>query len=364
MPYITHIGTAVPTNQINQEQAANFFIQACQLEGAAARKARLIYKATRISQRHSILSDYGKLSEFEFYPDNSTLTPFPTTAQRLAVYEKEAVNLGVKAVKDAFSGGTDFSGITHLITFSCTGMYAPGLDIDLINQLGLPQTVQRICINFMGCYAAFSAMKTAEAFCLANPEAKVLAVGVELCTLHFQKDQTDDQLIANAIFADGAAAFLMQNQSTSPRNLETKGFFCDLIPKGSRDMAWHIADFGFEMKLSSYIPDLLGENINQALNQFISLDEERIDHYAVHPGGKRILEQLESALDMRCPISHQILKNHGNMSSVTVLFVLKEILKAKEVNERDEQILAMAFGPGLTLEAGRFVLKTAKTAKV
>ncbi len=352
MSYISHIGTAVPTHKVNQKQACEFFINACELKGNDARKARIIYKATKIKQRFSVIPDYSRTEDFEFYPNNKTLNPFPTTAQRMKLYEQHALDLGKSAVENAFPSGFGYSEITHLITFSCTGMYAPGLDIDLINSLGLPKNTQRVCINFMGCYAAFSAMKTAQAFCLANPKAKVLAVGVELCTIHFQKFNTDDQLLSNAIFGDGASAFLMQSETPEATSLKCHEFFCDLIPNGAAEMAWHIADFGFEMRLSSYVPQLLSENIQAILShplKRLELELSDIEQFAIHPGGKRIVAQLEKSLGIESPLSYEVLEEFGNMSSVTVLFVLKKILANQS---KKGKILSMAFGPGLTLEGG------------
>ena len=327
MPHITHIGTAVPACQISQEQASDFYIQAANLAEDDARKTRIIYKASSISKRHTVLPDFGRKKGYEFFPDNPKLAPFPSTADRMAVYKEFAPQLGLKAVQNTLPPQFNRQAITHLITFSCTGMYAPGLDIDLIHALELPLQTHRVSINFMGCYAAFNALKTAKAICEADPKAKVLAVGVELCTLHFQKEFTEDQLIANAIFADGAAAFLMESAATSANCLKVSQLFCDLIPDGSAEMAWHIGDFGFQMRLSSYVPNLLEQHIDQILEKplkNLGLSVADFNHFAIHPGGKRIIQQLENALKVTCPYSYEVLKNYGNMSSITILFVLQQ----------------------------------------
>ena len=185
MTYITHIGTAIPDFEIPQQQAADFMVNALSLDYPAARRLRAVYRATRIHKRYSVLSDYQQYPKTDFYPKTATLEPFPTTQKRMQTYEETAYKLCAQAVKDALPPDFNYTTITHLITVSCTGMYAPGLDIDLMNELGLSSQVHRTAINFMGCYASFNALKTAQAICMAFPKAKVLIAGVELCSLHF-----------------------------------------------------------------------------------------------------------------------------------------------------------------------------------
>lgn len=355
MAYITHIGNAVPTYEIPQAQAADFMVKALALDEKSARKLNIIYRATRIQKRYSVLSDFITYPQLSFFPETEGLVPFPSTAQRMKIYQQHAANLGQAAVADALPDNFPMKEITHLITVSCTGMYAPGLDIDLVKTLGLKRNVQRTCINFMGCYASFNALKSAQAICTAFPEAKVLIVGVELCTLHFQKKQDDDQLLANALFADGAAAALVQGRPSDTTSLKLDDFYCDLISEGEEDMAWHIGDVGFEMRLSSYVPKLLSANIQQILAQafqHFQVDLSAINQFAIHPGGRAILDGLSTALDVpqnQFQHSYEVLANYGNMSSVTILFVLKRLLHQAKAGEK---ILTMAFGPGLTLESG------------
>lgn len=357
MTYITHIGTAIPNYEIPQKQAADFMVNALKLDDYAARRLRAVYRATRIQKRYSVLSDYQQYPNTSFYAQTPELEPFPTTAQRMQVYEKNAYKLGVAAVKNALPGNFDLESITHLITVSCTGMYAPGLDIDLIRELGLNQQVHRMAINFMGCYASFNGLKTAQAICLAFPTAKVLLVGVELCSLHFQKKLNDDQLLANAIFADGAAAALIQAEPKNVVNLKLEQFFCDLITEGANDMAWRIGDFGFEMRLSSYIPKLLASNLHSIIDEAsksFKTPLSAIDQYAIHPGGRAILDGIAQALHISgegLKHSYQTLADYGNMSSVTILFVLKQLMLESADTQKEQKVLSMAFGPGLTLEA-------------
>jgi predicted naringenin-chalcone synthase len=251
----------------------------------------------------------------------------------------------------------DLQKITHVIIVCCTGMYAPGLDIDLVRKLRLPTSVLRTSINFMGCYAAFNAFKVADAFCHADENAKVLIVCTELCSLHFQKTPTEDNLISNALFGDGAAAVLVEGKTNAPIRLRPENFCSDLAIEGENDMAWAIGDLGFEMKLSTYVPSIIKGGIlklTRSLLAKISKNINDIRFFAIHPGGRKMLESIEEELGLdKCqnePAYH-VLKNYGNMSSPTILFVLEEIIRKLTPRDRGEHILGFAFGPGLTLES-------------
>ena len=354
--YITHIGTAVPQYKVAQSQAAQFMTRTVAREPETSRKVQVLYRATRIKERYSVLEDYNSQNGFSFFPNDKDLEPFPSTAKRMEKYREEACPLGIAAVAD-LGPSKLLEGVTHLVTVSCTGMYAPGLDIDLVKALGLATNVERTCINFMGCYAAFNALKMADATVRANPGSKVLIVSVELCSLHFQKDIDHDQLLANSLFADGAAAVLVESEPGPGMSLALEAFHCELIPEGEEDMAWTIMDTGFEMRLSAYVPNLLGGAAAQAVNQLktsLGVKPEKIEHFALHPGGRRILEALESALDIdpeKNEAAYEVLANYGNMSSATVLFVLKSMLHRTRPEHHDDYLLSMAFGPGLTLES-------------
>jgi predicted naringenin-chalcone synthase len=209
----------------------------------------------------------------------------------------------------------------------------------------------------MGCYGAFNGLKMADTICRANANAKVLIVCVELCTLHFQKKMDEDFLLSNALFADGAAAVLIEGKANqNAKSLALKSFFCDLYFEGKQDMAWQIGDFGFEMTLTSYIPKLIKSGIKALIDKLLQdagLTNTDINLYAMHPGGKAILEAIEKALNItekENEYAYSILKDYGNMSSATVLFVLEKILKDTQ-NLKGQNILSCAFGPGLTLES-------------
>lgn len=359
MSFITAIATANPPHKIRQTQIAEFIVRFMQLPGEDARKLSVIFRASGIDTRFSMLEDYARSENFTFYANTPSFDPFPSTKKRNEAYQLYAPLLSTEAASKALKqSGVAARDVTHLITVSCTGMYAPGLDIDLVDSLQLPLDVQRTNINFMGCYAAFNAIKAADAFCNSGSEVKVLIVCTELCSLHFQKENTEDNLLANALFSDGSAAVLVEARPReSDGCLHITAYHSELARQGNKDMAWSIGDQGFEMKLSSYVPDVIRSGIKELTTTLLaklSLTIGEIQHLAIHPGGKRILETIEQELGLskeQNQWAYHVLKNYGNMSSPTVLFVLKEILDRLEKKNDKENILSFAFGPGLTLES-------------
>lgn len=359
MSYITSIGTANPPHKFSQKQIAEFMIKAMSLQGDEAEQLRILYRASGIESRYSALPDYGLTDQFQFYPNSEDFEPFPSTKDRLEYFRSAALHLSMQAVHNCVAQVSPFNleQVTHLVIVSCTGMFAPGLDIELINSLSLAPTVKRTSINFMGCYAAFNGLRIADAFCKQQPNAKVLVVCTELCSLHFQKIKNEDNILANALFADGAAAVLIENSPNNNISLIVENSFCDLIPDGRDDMAWSIGDTGFEMKLSSYVPHAIQKGIKRLVQSLLSinnLDLSHISHFAIHPGGKKILEAIERELGLSKHdnrFSYDIMRNYGNMSSPTVLFVLHEIVKSMTLEDNGKKILGLGFGPGLTMES-------------
>ncbi|MES2219073.1 MAG: type III polyketide synthase [Pseudomonadota bacterium] len=358
-PAITAIGTANPQYKQFQAITADLIINSMALKPAENRLLKFVYKATGILERHSVLSDYCKSpGELEFFP-NTPSDPFPSTAARMQLYKDNALGLALTAIQNCLAGLKNFakSEITHLITVSCTGMYAPGLDIEIVQQLHLNTSTKRTAVNFMGCYGAFNAIKIADAICKSDAKANVLIVSVELCTIHFQKSMDIDNIIANSIFADGAAAVLVQATPKQPQYLILENFHNDLLPQTQKEMAWHIGDNGFDIRLSTYVPEIIQTGIADFMNNFLNLYDLKstdIDLYAIHPGGIKILEACESALNItkdHNKYSYQILRHYGNMSSATVLFVLKALWEDIKNDDHQKNIFSCAFGPGLTLEA-------------
>jgi predicted naringenin-chalcone synthase len=356
---IIAIGTANPSYKRLQADTADLITVSLNLKPAERRLLKSVYRATGIEQRHSVLSDYCKSpGEFEFFP-NTVDAPFPSTTARMKIYKENALDLALSAIKNCLSHANHFSmsEITHLITVSCTGMYAPGIDIEIIQTLNLNSSTNRTAINFMGCYGAFNALKVADAICKSQSNATVLIVCVELCTIHFQKSMNLDNIIANSIFADGAAAALIQSAPQSKKYFTLKSFQNDLLPQTSNEMTWHIGDNGFDIALSSYVPDIIQAGIGTFLSNLLNrydLTFADIDLYAIHPGGLKILEACEKALNISKDsnkYAYQTLRNYGNMSSATILFVLKAIWDAIDKQDHQKNIFSCAFGPGLTLES-------------
>ncbi|MEH0155149.1 type III polyketide synthase [Limibacter armeniacum] len=357
--YLTTIGTAVPRYRFEQSQICKFMQATLPLTETQHSRLPLLYRASGIQYRHSVIPDYGRTKgAYTFYPNEEGLKPFPRVRQRMEVYEREAVKLASEAVMSCLSSRhMEAAAVTHLVTVSCTGMYAPGLDIDLVKQLGLNSAVERTAINFMGCYGAFNGIKVADSICRSNTGAKVLVVCVELCTLHFQQKTDEDSLLSAALFSDGAAAVLVEGLPQGSHSLKLKATYADLFTDGEQDMAWRIGNHGFDMMLSAYVPDLVGEGITQLIDRLMTKAEvewKDIRHFAIHPGGKRILEQIEKVMNLakvQNQSAYEVLQNYGNMSSATVLFVLENLLKQRENLNSGENILSLAFGPGLTLES-------------
>jgi alpha-pyrone synthase len=358
--YICAIGTANPDVRIPQMQIASFMADALGFDANETRKLQALYRVSGIEQRYTVLDDYQKQNgDFTFFPNTPDLEPFPTVKPRMALYRQNALDLSVAAINDCLIQIPEVTlqSITHLITVSCTGMYAPGLDIEILEELHLPTNINRTAINFMGCYAAFNGLKVADAFCQSDPNARVLMVCTEICTIHFQKYREADHLVSNALFGDGAAAVLVQATPTQSTCLQIESFHCDLVPAGKKEMAWHISDFGFEMTLSSYVPQMIKQGVRQLtdnLLRHLAIDLSEIDLFAIHPGGRKILECIEQELGItkhQNRFSYEILRYFGNMSSATVLFVLKAMLESVGPEQDGAPVLSFAFGPGLTLES-------------
>lgn len=355
---ITAIGIATPPFMRTQDEIADLISLGFHLDGSQTKILKKIYKSSGIETRYSVLTDYCKQpGQFEFFP-NTAQESFPSTSQRMAIYKENALNLAMVSIQNCLNS-IDFDPrkITHLITVSCTGMYAPGIDIEIVQKLNLSPSVKRTAINFMGCYGAFNGLKVANAFCQTEPSSNVLLVCVELCTIHFQNAFNIESIVSNAIFADGAATALIQGEIASQKRLALESFYCDLVPQTSQDMAWTITNYGFDIILSAYVPEAIQSGIfmfAEKLLRQLNYSFNDIDFYAIHPGGIKILQACEKALKITADdnqYSYDVLRNYGNMSSVTVLFVLKKIWDKLGTQDEAKHIFSCAFGPGLTLES-------------
>jgi predicted naringenin-chalcone synthase len=355
---IVSISTAVPSFKHAQNDILNFMQNVYAMNEVEKRKLKFLYHQSAIETRYSVLPDYSlNADEWQFYPASENLEPFPNLELRMNWYNKTASGLSIKAIKKCIDQKISKEQITHLITVSCTGMSAPGLDLQIMEAMDLSKNIFRTSINFMGCYAAIHGMKLADAFCKNDKNAKVLVVCTELCTLHFQKETTADNIASGLLFGDGSAAILITHNDSNLAGLKMENFYSEVGFNGKEHMSWQLSSSGFLMKLSGYVPELIEQDFKQFLQnalQNASMNEEEISHWCIHPGGKRILSSIEKSTlisndDLQ--YSYRVLNDYGNMSSPTILFVLKEIMDSLEnKNEKKANIFGAAFGPGLTME--------------
>ena len=346
--------TVVPTYSYQQQDVGAQMLEWTS-DPRDKRLVRMLYRHSGIDTRHSVIPDWGD-GFFAFAEDSTSIQP--TTEQRNNIYSKEAsvlaAELGHKVLKhnDSFSA----KDITHVITASCTGFFNPGIDYILCRELGLAANTQRYHLGFMGCYAAFPALNMATQFCRADPAAVVLIMCLELCSLHLQLNGSEDSLLANSLFADGAAAALVATRPAADgHSYRIVDFHSALIPSGVDAMAWRIGDNGFDISLSSYVPKIIGAGIADLTAPLLDrhhLGIEDVHTWAVHPGGKSIIDRVAEGLQLtpdKVAAARDILRRYGNMSSATILFVLHDILAAGKADHA-QLIGAMAFGPGLTAE--------------
>jgi predicted naringenin-chalcone synthase len=362
MSKIVSIGTAVPEYGTEQSVILGFMKEAYS-DDVASRKLNVLFKHSGISTRYSTVPDFDKtkLKTILFNEKQDT----STVENRLNVFKQKAVPLAIEAITNALkkinANISDF-GITHLITVSCTGLYAPGIDAELIEELNLPNDIFHISVNFLGCNAAFHALKIADLITKSDDNAKVLIVCVELCTLHFQPKNNHDNLLSNTIFGDGAAAVIITSdkyENHEQRNsLVINGFYSLLLPKGKNLMGWNITPVNFEMILDAKIPDFIGNEINAIIrkaSEKFNIKSNSIKKWAVHPGGKKILDTIKNELQLNeedLKYSYKILDAYGNMSSPTILFVLNELMETKQ--NKNDSVFSIGFGPGLSIETALF----------
>ena len=355
MTNIIAIGTAVPAYKHQQESILHFMQDMYELDTDDKRKLAFLYHQSHIQIRHSCVADYGlPREEWDFIPKNVE-AEFPTIDDRMQRYQQVALPLSVEAIEKCITGVINAQEITHLITVSCTGMSAPGLDLQVAEAMGLSPNIFRTSVNFMGCYAAIHGMKLAKMICDSNTsKANVVVVCTELCTLHFQKEFTPDNAASSLLFADGSAAVLLSNNISTDKALTLQNFHSQIAYKGKKDMAWEISSKGFLMTLSGYIPQLIEHDIDALVDgalQQNNLTKKDINYWCIHPGGRKIVDVIEKQLQLdkqALQPSRKVLKDYGNMSSPTILFVLKEMMDSNI--EKGANIFGVAFGPGLTME--------------
>jgi predicted naringenin-chalcone synthase len=353
---ILGIGTASPP-AMPQEQILQIAAEIARPTPDQQAWLSRVFLRSGIEERSVVL--VGKENQLDslrsFYPPPASADDRgPTTAARMERYAIEAPRLAFAAAARALTDShTAPRAITHLITASCTGFYAPGLDASLIGQLGLSPNVRRLHVGFMGCHAAFNALAAARDAVIADPTAKVLLCCVELCSLHMAYGWDPGKLVANALFADGAASVVIgkatANHASNWHLRDTASF---LLPNSLDAMSWRIGDHGFEMTLLQSVPALIRQHLRECCQTWLArhdLQLSDIAGWAIHPGGPKILSAVADALDLAPEAlrhSRKILAHHGNMSSATVLFILEQM--ADEI--AGGPCVAIGLGPGMMAE--------------
>ena len=349
---IAGIGTAVPPHRIAQSEAAHLARPFACKNPAQERLFHEIYRRSGVESRYGVVLDEseGDLPGRQaFYTERN-----PSTGDRMRKYEEKAGDLAISAANRALDKTSVEAGqITHLVTVSCSGFHSPGIDVSLVKQLGLSREIARTHIGFMGCHGLINGLRVAQAYIEADQTACVMLCAVELCTLHHQYGWNTEQIIANALFADGAAAMILRMASyDTVDTYRVKATGSTLIADCEEAMSWRISDHGFTMTLSSRVPELIGRHVRPWLDKWLmqqDLDISSVGSWAIHPGGPRILATFgESAgLDRKAiEPSYRVLAEYGNMSSPTVAF----ILDALSLSGAPRPTVALAFGPGLAVE--------------
>jgi len=357
---IRGIGTAVPDAAVTQDESRRvaFALGGEAVEGASW--LNVVYANCGVRTRYQAIGQPAlvdlltgsRISGSPFMPDRENPRG-PTTETRMRMYAESAPKLAVEAATMALSHAAfDPGSITHIVTVSCTGFVAPGLDHALIRGLGLSPTIERVHVGFMGCHGALNGIKVARAFTNADPTARVLLVAVELCSLHYYMGEEPGKIVANALFADGAAAIVADGADPEDGWQVAATGSC-LLPDSAKDMGWTVGDHGFEMTLSKRIPDLIGKHLREWLSGWLANSGhsiESIGSWAIHPGGPKIVLSVQSSLGLTAADlapALGVLSDFGNMSSPTVLFILDRMRQSAA----PRPCVMLGFGPGLTAEA-------------
>jgi predicted naringenin-chalcone synthase len=354
---LIHIVTSVPPNKVSQARASEEIKKRMASRPGIGRLIDNTARNSGIESRYTVVPDANADSPDKFYSVESGAV-VPDTRTRMTEYEKWSKVLAKDAVGRLIQETQCRpSSFRRIITVSCTGFYAPGLDYYLINEFNFSPAVQRTHIGFMGCAAAIVGITSViESLSAAgSSEGTTLLAALEICSLHLHTEPTRDNILANMIFADGCAAVLFSKSAEFKHRLHLLFTDSYLFSNSSEFMGWKIGNTGFEMILSSELPRIILEEavpvIKKVLGRY-GLDIRSVNHWALHPGGRAILDSLQSGLELSdadMKPSRDILRNYGNMSSPSIIFVLKELLESGNVL-KNEHVCAVAFGPGLTME--------------
>jgi alpha-pyrone synthase len=348
--YINRIATAVPTHDVHETfvRFADSLLEDPRLRKLFGRMA----DRSGIAHRYSTLEPAADPTAGAIDAAGQfTRGRFPSTGDRMGLFEAAALPLALEAL-GTLDIGDRRDRISHLIVTTCTGLYAPGLDMQIAAKLGLRSSVERSMVAFMGCYAAFNALKLARHIVRSEPEAQVLVVNLELCTLHLQETQNIEQVLSFLVFADGCAASLV---TAEPEGIALDHFHAALIPQTEGLITWRVGDIGFDMHLSGQVPGAIGEGLASAASLILDgADPNAIDLWAVHPGGRSVLDAVATGLALppnALEDSRAVLRDYGNMSSATIMFVLARMMRHGRAGARG---CAMGFGPGLVAETMLF----------
>lgn len=351
---ITGIGTALPPYRMDQADTARRIVDALSSSPDSARWARRLFKQCGVESRYTCEPDLLQEASVCRYMPREDRSKVPSTAERMAVYKRESVPLALSAARAALADAKmDAEQITHLITVSCTGQFLPGIDAALVRELGLVPSLMRIPLTFIGCAAGMKAICLSKQLVSSDPKANVLIVCVELCTLHIQPSGDREALFGASFFGDGASACVIGVASSQHQHVYQLGDDRSvLLPGGADEMIWEIGNDGFDLYLSPNIPRLIREHVPTEVAHLGG--DEPPELWAIHPGGKGIVEALQSRYGLRdeqVAPSLGVLRDIGNVSSATILFVMKKMREQlQEQGTERASGLALAFGPGLTAE--------------
>ncbi|QHW29778.1 type III polyketide synthase [Paenibacillus rhizovicinus] len=350
------IGTAVPDHVLDQAETTQRLSHALSNTPDAARWAKRIFKQCGVQTRYTCEPGLLEPAENNRYFAQKSGLPVPTTAERMATYKQAAPPLALQAAKKALAdAGVGPEAITHLLTVSCTGQFLPGLDAVLVWQLGLSRSVNRIPLTFLGCAAGLKAIGIARDLVAAHPAAVTLIVSVELCTIHMQSSPEREALFGASFFGDGASACVIGSAEQSDGPVFALGkAHSGLMPDSAGEMIWEVGNYGYDLFLSPRISQLIGDTIPGHLTPLLRDGGPDPGIWAIHPGGKGIIDALEDTLGLseeHTGFSRNVLRVYGNMSSATILFVLADIRESlkRDGAERTEGF-CLAFGPGLSCE--------------
>ncbi len=348
--YLNRIATAVPAHDVHQKFLD--YVPSMLPNPRARQVLRRMSDRSQIDHRYSVLEpsrDPDGLDSEDIFKRGA----FPDTGTRMALFERYAPDLAMQCITKLEL--TEDERPSHLIITTCTGLHAPGIDLEVMRRLGLDGAVERTVIGFMGCYAAINGLKLAHHIVRSNPQSKVLLVNVELCTLHLQETENLEELLSFMVFSDGAAATLV---SANPAGAEIVGFGSAVIPDSHEQITWRVGQQGFDMLLSGAVPGTVGRGVPgivDALQNRFRINQ--LSLWAVQPGGRSVLDAVEQSLGLppeALTASREVLRRYGNMSSPTVMFAIKDVLEGAAPGEFGA---AMAFGPGVTAEMMLFRTK-------